>query len=82
VLKSILKLVRRGTLWLAWLSSESCLLSSGTAKDLGLDGSEDNMLAVCFCDGSKILTSGLVINPNTCMDPTVYCISLVFETNL
>lgn len=42
------------------------MLSSGKVKDLGLDGSEDNMLVVEGFDvGSKFLTSGLVINPKT-----------------
>lgn len=51
-------------------------------KDLGLDGSEDNMLAVCFGDGSRILTRGLVINPKTCMGPAINYTTLLYENNL
>lgn len=38
---------------------------SGTVNDLGVDGG-DGMLVVCFEEGSNNLTSGFVINPNTC----------------
>jgi hypothetical protein len=37
-------------------------------KDLGLEGSEDVMLVKCFDVGSKILTRGFVIKPNTCIN--------------
>lgn len=71
MLNSILKLVGRSMLPFLWSASESCPFSrSGTSKDLGEQGSEDTNLARLFEEGSKILTSGLVINPNTCMDQT------------
>ena len=53
-------------------ASESCpLVSSGTMKDLGLEGSEDVILVKCFDVGSKILTRGLVIKPNTCINKII-----------
>lgn len=48
------------------LAPESCPLPrSGTVNDLGEDGG-DGMLIMCLEEGSNNLTSGLVINPNTC----------------
>lgn len=71
MLSSIRKLVGRGTLWLPWPASESCPLPrSGTVKDFGVDGSEENIVVISFDEGSKILTNGLVISPNTCKDFT------------
>lgn len=72
MLRSIRKLVGRGTSPDLMLASESCPLeSSGTMKDLGLEGSEDVMLVKCFDVGSKILTRGFVIKPNTCMNKNI-----------
>lgn len=72
MLRSIRKLVGRVTCWLPLSASDSCpLLRSGTMTDLGEDGSEEIVLVICFDGGSKILTSGLVINPNTCTVPQI-----------
>lgn len=69
MLRSIRKLVGRGTLLLGRSASESCpLLRRGTEKDLGLDGSEDIMLVKGLDEGSNNLINGLVIKPNTCID--------------
>lgn len=35
-------------------------------KDFGVTGSEDIILLKCLRDGSKHLTKGFVIKPNTC----------------
>lgn len=39
-------------------------------NDLGVEDSSESILDRFFDEGSKILTSGWVINPNTCIDPT------------